>query len=45
MARVYSTIILPEFLGEASEDPENHLFIYRRIWEAKQVTDKDTKVA
>jgi hypothetical protein len=38
------TIRLPEFKGEASEDPEKHLFIYEKIWEAKQITDEDTKL-
>jgi hypothetical protein len=33
------TIRLPEFRGEASEDPEKHLFICEKIWEAKQITD------
>ena len=45
MAGVDSTIILLEFRGKASEDPEKHLFICEKIWEAKQVTDEDTKVA
>jgi hypothetical protein len=30
------TIRLPEFKGEASEDPEKHLFICEKIWEAKR---------
>jgi hypothetical protein len=38
------TIILPEFQGEASKDPEKHLFIYEKIWEAKQIIDEDTKL-
>jgi hypothetical protein len=38
------TIILPEFRGEAYEDPENHLFIYKKIWEEKQIIDEDTKL-
>jgi hypothetical protein len=29
------TIRLPEFKGEASEDPEKHLFICEKIWEVK----------
>jgi hypothetical protein len=29
------TIRLLEFQGEASEDPEKHLFIYEKIWEEK----------
>jgi hypothetical protein len=29
------TIRLPEFRGEASKDPEKHLFICKNIWEAK----------
>jgi hypothetical protein len=37
-------IRLPEFWGEASEDPENHLFICEKIWEAKKITDEDTKL-
>jgi hypothetical protein len=27
------------------EDPEKHLFICENIWEAKQITDEDTKLA
>jgi hypothetical protein len=38
------TIRLPEFKGEASEDPEKHLFICEKIWEEKQITDEDTKL-
>jgi hypothetical protein len=38
------TIRLPEFKGEASKDPEKHLFIYENIWEEKQITDEDTKL-
>jgi hypothetical protein len=38
------TIRLPKFKGEASEDPEKHLFICEIIWEVKQITDKDTKL-
>jgi hypothetical protein len=39
------TIRLPEFKGEASEDPKKHLFIYENIWEEKQITNEDTKLA
>jgi hypothetical protein len=39
------TIRLPEFQGEASEDPEKNLFICEKIWEAKKITDEDTKLA
>jgi hypothetical protein len=41
------TIILPEFRGEATEDPEKHLFICAKIWEAKKITDEDrqTRIA
>jgi hypothetical protein len=39
------TIRLPKFQGEAAEYPENHLFICENIWEAKQITDEDTKLA
>jgi hypothetical protein len=35
MAGHDSTIRLPEFSGEASEEPENNLFICEKIWEAK----------
>jgi hypothetical protein len=35
------TIRLLEFWGEASEDPEKHLFICEKIWEAKKITDED----
>jgi hypothetical protein len=45
MAGVDPTIILPEFLGKTSEDPEKHLFICEKIWEEKQVIKEDTKVA
>jgi hypothetical protein len=38
------TIRLLEFRGEASEDPKNKLFIYEKIWEAKKITDEDTKL-
>ena len=38
------TIRLPEFHGEATEDPEKHLFICEKIWEEKQITDEDTKL-
>jgi hypothetical protein len=39
------TIRLLEFKGEASEDPEKHLFICENIWESKHITDEDTKLA
>ena len=39
------TIILPEFRGEAKKEPEKHLFICAKIWEANQITDEDTKLA
>jgi hypothetical protein len=39
------TIKLLKFKGEASEDPEKHLFIYENILEAKQITNEDTKLA
>jgi hypothetical protein len=39
------TIRLPEFRGEATEDPEKNLFICAKIWEEKKITDKDTKLA
>jgi hypothetical protein len=39
------TIRLPKFKGEASKDIEKHLFICENIWEAKQITDEDTKLA
>jgi hypothetical protein len=45
MARHDPTIRLPEFRGEATEDPEKHLFIYAKIWEEKQITDEDSKLA
>jgi hypothetical protein len=37
-------IILPKFWGETSEEPEKNLFICEKIWEAKQITDEDTKL-
>jgi hypothetical protein len=39
------TIRLPEFKGEASKDQEKHSFTCENIWEAKQITDKDTKIS
>jgi hypothetical protein len=39
------TIRLPKFKGEALKDPEKHLFVYEKIWEAKQIIDEDTKFA
>jgi hypothetical protein len=39
------TIRLPEFQGDESDDPEKHLFICEKIWEAKHITDEDTKLA
>ena len=39
------TIKLLEFRGEAIEDPEKHLFICAKIWEAKQIIDEDIKLA
>jgi hypothetical protein len=39
------TIMLPKFKGNASKDPEKHLFICEKIWEAKQIIDDDTKLA
>jgi hypothetical protein len=44
MAGVDPTIILPEFRGEDSEDHEKNLFIFENIWEAKKITNEDTKV-
>jgi hypothetical protein len=38
------TIRLPEFQGEASKDPEKHLFICEKIWEENQIIDEDTKL-
>jgi hypothetical protein len=45
MARHDPTIRLPEFKGEASEDPEKHFFICENMWEEKQITYEDTKLA
>jgi hypothetical protein len=45
MAGQNPTIKLPEFRGEATKYPENHLFICAKIWEAKQITDEDTKLS
>jgi hypothetical protein len=39
------TIRLLEFRREEAKDPEKHLFICANIWEAKQITDEDTKLA
>jgi hypothetical protein len=39
------TIRLPKFKGEASKDPEKHLFICEFFWEEKQITGEDTKLA
>jgi hypothetical protein len=44
MAGQDPTIRLPEFQGEASEDPEKNLFICEKIWEAKKITDEDTNL-
>jgi hypothetical protein len=38
------TIRLPKFRGEASKDPEKHLFICEKIWEAMDITYEDTKI-
>jgi hypothetical protein len=38
------TIRLQEFKGEALKDPEKHLFICKKIWEAKNITYEDTKI-
>jgi hypothetical protein len=45
MARHDPTIRLPEFHGEGLEDPKKNLFIFEKIWETKQITNEDTKVA
>jgi hypothetical protein len=45
MAGHNPTIRLSEFRGEATKDPEKRLFIFVKIWEAKQITDEDTKLA
>jgi len=39
------TIRLPKFQGEETEDAKKHLFICAKIWEEKQITDEDTKLA
>jgi hypothetical protein len=39
------TIRLPEFKGEASEDPKKHLLICENIWEEKKIIDEDNKLA
>jgi hypothetical protein len=44
-ARHNPTIRLLEFRGEATKDPEKHLLICEKIWEAKKITDEDTKLA
>jgi hypothetical protein len=38
------TISLLEFRGEATKYFEKNLFIFAKIWEAKQITDEDTKL-
>jgi hypothetical protein len=38
------TIRLLEFRWEAAKDPEKHLLICANIWEAKQITNEDTKL-
>jgi hypothetical protein len=38
------TIWLPEFWGEALEDPEKHLFINEKIWKSNKITCEDTKL-
>jgi hypothetical protein len=44
MAGHNPTIRLLEFKGEALEELEKHLFIYENIREARQITNKDTKL-
>jgi hypothetical protein len=39
------TIRLPEFWGEASEDPDKNLFISEKIWEVKHIIYEDTNLA
>ena len=39
------TIRLPEFKGEASEDPEKNFLIREKTWEENQIIDEDTKLA
>jgi len=38
------TIRLLEFRGEELEDPKNKLFICKKIWKAKTITDDDKKI-
>ena len=45
MAGHNPTTRLPKFREEVVEDPEKHLFICAKIWEEKQITDEDTKLA
>jgi hypothetical protein len=40
-----ATIRLPEFKGEASKDPEKHLYICENILEVKQIIYQDTKLS
>jgi hypothetical protein len=45
MAGQDHAIRLPEFRGEASEDPKNNLSIYENIWEENKITYEDTNLA
>jgi len=38
------TLIIHDFQGVGSEDPEQHLFICEMIWTSKNVQDKATKI-
>jgi hypothetical protein len=44
MAGQDSTIRLPKFQGDGSNDLKNDFFIYEKIWAAKKITDDYTKV-
>jgi hypothetical protein len=44
MVGAIQTIWLLEFHGEGLEDQKKNLFICEKIWEAKHITDENTKV-
>jgi len=39
-----NTLILPEFKGVGSEDPEQHLFVCKVVWATKNIQDDVLKI-
>jgi hypothetical protein len=35
---------LPIFMGDGSEDPDQHWFLCEAVWNIKNVTDEDVKI-